>query len=41
MEEEYKIKGIEKIFEKVDSEQLARFYEVDADSNLEEVITQD
>ncbi len=41
MEEEYKIKGIEKIFEKVDSKQLARFYEVDIDSNFKEVITQD
>ena len=41
MEEEYKIKGIEKILEKVDNEQLARFYEVDIDSNFEEVITED
>lgn len=41
MEKEYKIKGIEKILEKVSKEKLAKYYEVDINSDFEEVITQD
>ncbi len=40
MEKEYKIKGIEKILEKVSKEKLAKYYGVDINSDFEEVITQ-
>ena len=39
MSKEYKIKGIEKILEKVSKEDLAKYYGVDIDSNFEEIIT--
>jgi len=40
MEQEYKIKGIEKILEKVSKEKLAKAYNTDVDANFEEILTQ-
>lgn len=39
MKQEYKIKGIDKILEKVDKETLAKYYGVDINANFEEIIT--
>lgn len=40
MEKEYKIKGIEKILEKVSKEKLAKYYGVDINSDFEKIITE-
>lgn len=40
MEQEYKIKGIEKILEKVSKEKLAKAYNTDVNANFEEILTQ-
>ena len=41
MKQEYNIRGIEKIIDKVGKEKLARYYEVDIDEDFESIITQD
>lgn len=40
MEKEYKIKGIEKILEKVDKKDLVKYYGIDNDNDIEKAITQ-
>lgn len=41
MEKEYKIKGIEKILEKVSKKDLAKYYGVDTKADFEKLITED
>lgn len=40
MEQEYKIKGIEKILEKISKEDLAKYYGVDTNADFESLITE-
>ena len=40
MEQEYKIKGIEKILEKISKEDLAKYYGVNTNADFESLITE-